>query len=89
MDLILGWELAKNWLKIKDFRQNRRLKINYVNFESVVMYYNDEIYISKHVSTNFHSLTLLSGPVDVHFGLGIIQKLAENQGFLSKWAAQG
>ena len=41
--------------------------------ESVVIYYNDGIYIFKHDSTNFHSLTLLPGPVDLHFGLGLSQ----------------
>ena len=28
---ISGWDLAKNWLKIKDFRQNGRLKVNYAD----------------------------------------------------------
>ena len=53
------------------------------------MDYNDEAYICKHVSTDFHSLNLLSGHVDFLFGLGISQSLADNQGFSSKWKAQG
>ncbi len=53
-------------------------------FESVVIYYNDGIYISKHDSTDLDSLTPLAGSVDLHFWLEISQQLAENQGFSSK-----
>ena len=32
---ISGRELAENWLKIEDFRQNRRLKVKYVDLNQL------------------------------------------------------
>ena len=74
VDFHFGLEISRKLTESQGFSYKWSAQVKLCRFESVLLYYNDEIYISNNISTDFHSFTPFLGPVDLHFGLEISQK---------------